>query len=86
MKTQQSPHDVGVMWALGFVGSAGLIKWRTPDGRGFADDARAVLVLPYDAFPLARDVRSAPNLSNGPVIAASVTKVVMRRETWQEDG
>jgi hypothetical protein len=52
----------------------------------FADDARAVLVLPYDAFPLARDVRSAPNLSNGPVIAASVTKVVMRRETWQEDG
>ena len=47
LRMQQSPHTSAVMWPVGFVGLAGLIKWRTPEGRVLA----AMTIVPSSSVP-----------------------------------
>lgn len=53
LRMQQAPHQAVVMWPLGLVGLAGLLKWRTPSGRLLAAMTLVpVASLPYDHLGL----------------------------------
>ena len=44
---QEVPHSATFAWPLGFVGFAGLLRWRTPEGRALL----AFTLIPVSAFP-----------------------------------
>ena len=44
---QEVPHAATYAWPLGFVGFAGLLRWRTPQGRALV----AFTLMPVSAFP-----------------------------------
>ena len=49
LRMQEAPHDPPLLWPLGFVGLAGLLRWRTAEGRALAAATLApAMTLPYD--------------------------------------
>jgi MYXO-CTERM domain-containing protein len=47
LSMQESPHDPPFLWPLGFIGLAGLLRWRTREGRTLV----AASLLPAASFP-----------------------------------
>ena len=49
LRQQEAPHDPPLLWPLGLVGLAGLLRWRTREGRLLAVATIApAMSLPYD--------------------------------------
>jgi hypothetical protein len=53
LRLQESAHDPPVLWPLGFVSLAALLRWRTREGRTLlAASIIPAATMPYDHLPL----------------------------------